>query len=384
MYLEDVSSVPFTTTPVKIKYDCCNKEHILKWKDAKKNFEVNVGKHICRICKLTSSENPAKRPEVKEKAKKTIEQKYGGVLPINTPDQISKRKEKFKDQNFVEHVLEKRKETCMEKYGVDHHMKCDIGKDAVKAAMQEKYGVDYPLQAEEVKEKMRETCQERYGVDNIMDVPEVKAKMAQTMMDRYGVEHYNQLPEMRQYLRENCTNWLSESYENPWNLGIPLNEETKTKISETVASKILNGEYNSENPKFYYTGYYQSKKCKKEKAYFRSSLELKMHYILDFDDEVLWYENEPFAIKYEKEDGVVRNYIPDFFVFLKKGKPKLFEIKPSFRLREEQVIFKVNAAIEFCDKNNIDFVYIDEKYISKYEIEIDYILKLPQVECFKK
>ncbi len=383
MYLEDVLHVPFTTTLVSIKYDCCNKEHVLKWKDAKKNFEKNEGKHICRKCFLTTN-NPAKKAEVKEKTKKTIEEKYGGVLPINTSEQIAKRKQQFKDKEYVDEIIKKRKETCIEKYGVDHHMKCDIGKEAVKAAMQEKYGVDYPLQAEEVKEKMRETCQEKYGVDNIMDVPEVKAKVAQTMMDRYGVERYNQLPEMKEYLRENCTTWLAESYKNPWNLGVPLEEETKIKISETVAAKILNGEYNSENPKFYYTGYYRSKKCKKEKAYFRSSLELKMHYILDSDENVLWYENEPFAIKYEKEHGVFRNYIPDFFAVFKNEKPKLFEIKPSFRLREEQVKFKVEAAIEFCNKNNIDFVYIDEKYIDQHKIEIDYILSLPQVECFKK
>ena len=145
------------------------------------------------------------------KIKKTVEEKYGGVLPINTPEQIAKRKEQFKDQGFVEQVLEKRKETCLEKYGVDHHMKSEVGKEAVKAAMQEKYGVDYPLQSEEVKEKMRQTCQERYGVDNIMDVPEVKSKVAQTMMDRYGVERYNQLPEMKDYLRDNCREWLRGS-----------------------------------------------------------------------------------------------------------------------------------------------------------------------------
>ena len=86
------------------------------------------------------------------KIKKTVEEKYGGVLPINTPEQIAKRKEQFKNQGFVEQVLEKRKETCLEKYGVDHHMKSEVGKEAVKAAMQEKYGVDYPLQSEIVAE----------------------------------------------------------------------------------------------------------------------------------------------------------------------------------------------------------------------------------------
>jgi hypothetical protein len=371
MYLEDVSSVPFTTTPIKIKYDCCNKEHILKWKDAKKNFEVNVGKHICRICKLTSSENPAKRPEVKEKAKKTIEQKYGGVLPINTPDQISKRKEKFKNQNFVEHVLEKRKETCMEKYGVDHHMKCDIGKDAVKAAMQEKYGVDYPLQAEEVKEKMRETCQERYGVDNVMDVPEVKAKMAQTMMDRYGVEHYNQLPEMRQYLRENCTNWLSESYENPWNLGVPLNEETKTKISETIKNLIFSGHWHGgfkSNTK----GVYNAKKCKKLNPRFLSSLELQTHFYFDNDPNVEWYNYEALVIPYLDQEGKKHLYFPDFLVKYKEN-PVLYVYETKCYKNKDKidVLLKYEAALEYAKNNNLVYKILFDEDVKKFGLDLD-------------
>lgn len=343
----------------------------------------NDGKHICRSCKL-KTDNPAKRADVQAKIKKTVEEKYGGVLPINTPEQIAKRKEQFKDQGFVEQVLEKRKETCLEKYGVDHHMKSEVGKEAVKAAMQEKYGVDYPLQSEEVKEKMRQTCQERYGVDNIMDVPEVKSKVAQTMMDRYGVERYNQLPEMKDYLRDNCREWLRESWENPWAKGITRPEEWNHKQSETMAQKIIRGEFSPEDPRFFYTGWYNSSKCKKSRAFYRSSLELIMHYIIDSDDNVLWYENEPFAIPYEKENGVYRNYIPDFFVFLKIGLPRIYEIKPSFRMREQEVKNKVEAANIFCNKKNIEFIYVDEKFLNSKNIELEFLLNLPQVESLKK
>lgn len=373
MYLQDVSNVPFTTTLIKIKYDCCNKEHTLKWKDAKKNYEANVGKHICRTCKLKSN-NPAKREDVKAKAKKTIEEKYGGVLPINTPDQIAKKREKLKDPNFVEKVLEKRKETCLEKYGVEHHMKCDAGKEAVKASMQEKYGVDYPLQAEEVKQKMRETCRERYGVDNVMDVPEVKAKVAQTMMDRYGVERYNQLPEMKQYLRENCVVWLEESYKNPWNLGVPLTEETRQKISETVIEKILQGDWHG-GSSHSLKGRYISKKCFKKQTLFRSSFELKFHLHLDMDDDVLFYDYEPFQIPYYDTENKLRHYIVDFIVKYKNGDFICVEIKNNYNKQEFLESDKYKQIQNLCKENKLNFKVLANKEIDELKINLNDIIK---------
>lgn len=379
MYLQDVSNVPFTTTLIKIKYDCCNKEHTLKWKDAKKNYEANVGKHICRTCKL-KSDNPAKREDVKAKAKKTMEEKYGGVLPINTPDQIAKKKEQFKNPNFVKKVLEKRKETCLEKYGVEHHMKCDAGKEAVRTSMQEKYGVDYPLQAEEVKEKMRETCQERYGVDNIMDVPEVKAKVAQTMMNRYGVERYNQLPEMKQYLRENCVVWLEESYKNPWNLGIPLIEETINKISETVKNLIFSGNWHG-GFKSNVKGVYSSKKCKKTKPRFLSSLELQAHFYFDNNPIVEWYDYEAFVIPYLDQDGKKHLYFPDFLVKYKDNPIlHIYETK-SYRNKDKiDVKLKYEAASEYAKNNNLIYQILFDEDVEKFGLDLQ---KLKESELVK-
>ena len=385
MYMQELPKSIFTTTKVKIKYDCCEVEREMKWVDANKNFTKNNGKHICKKCGSSGDKNPACRPEVRAKIAATIDSKYGGVLPMNTQEAVEARRQQFQDPEFVEQRNQKRIETSIERYGAEHHMKTEEGKKTQKEAMIAKYGVEHPLQSPEIVAKMLQTVQERHGVDNVMQIPEVMEKQQQTTLERHGVTHYNQLPEAKEYLRENISEWLGESWENPWAKGIPKTAEQKSKASATVTEKILRGECNYESENInYLTGYYSSKKCKKPKAYFRSSLELRMHYLLDMDENVLEYENEPFSIKYNLEDGAEKNYIPDFIVKYKNDKINLKEIKPAFRMREESVQYKIKIAEIFCNENGIEFDYIDEKYLYKNTPDIEEIISIKNVEIISR
>ena len=336
MYLQEIPKGILPGQRVKIKYDCnggfkmCGKESTPLYKVAKKNADAHGGKHICRSCQMRAN-NPAKRKEVQEKIKKTCLERYGAETAMNTEENIEKRRKLFEDPVFKAEWLEKHRQTSLERYGVEHPMQTEGAKENQKATMQEKYGVDHPYQSPEIMAKMRAKNKKKYGVENVASLPEVQIKMAQTTLERHGVEHYNQLPEMQEYLREHCREWLVESWANPWAKGITRPEEWNRKQSETMTKKILNGEFNPEDKRFYCTGYYLSPKCKKHKAFFRSSLELMMHYLLDIAQDVLWYENEPFAILYEPSPGITRNYIPDFFVFRVEKKPLLLEIKPAFQ-----------------------------------------------------
>jgi hypothetical protein len=383
MYLEKIEG-KLQGHDIKIKYDCnegfdtCNQEKIIKLRYAEKNFKDNNGKHICRKCQL-KFKNPMKRQDIKDKVKKTCEEKYGG-MPMNTKERIEERKVKFKDEKYKQQWLEKRKKNSLEKYGVEHPMHLEATKEKQKQTMQEKYGVDHPYQSPEIMAKMKENNLKKYGVENVAQLPEVQIKMAKTTLDRYGVEHYNQLPEMKDYLRENCRDWLAESWANPWAKGIIRPEEWNQKQSQTMTDKILSGEFNPEDKRFYVTGYYTSAKCKKKKAFFRSSLELMMHYILDCDLDVVWYENEPFAIQYEKVPGVFRNYIPDFFAFRSSKCPLLAEIKPAFRMREQEVGHKVEAGKKFCEINVFEFMYIDEVFLKLNSLDLNELKKLTQIE----
>lgn len=386
MYLEELPNQVYTTTIVKIKYDCCQKEHSLKYKDANANFIKNNQRHICRPCWLKSDANPAKQKENQDKAKKTNLERYGATCAMNTAENTKVRVEKmFGTEESTKKIVEKRKKTSTERYGEDHIMKTDIGLQRLNAAMQERHGVDFPLQSTEIKEKMQQTVRDRHGVDNVAQLPEVQDKMKSTMFERYGVEHYNELPEMKDYLRDNCAQWLQESWAagGP-NKGIARPEAWSQKQSETMTRRILNGELNPNDTRFFVTGYFFSNKCKKPKAFFRSRLELMMHYILHTDTNVDWYENEPFSITYEKSPGVIRRYIPDFFVNRKNDIPLLIEVKPSFRMRVPEVEIKAQAGIDFCKIHNFEFSYADEVYLKKESISLEQLSLLPFVEIIKR
>jgi hypothetical protein len=384
MYLENING-KLKSQEVKIKYDCnggfdmCGQERMLKLRYAEKNFQDNQGKHVCRKCFMTFK-NPGKKEEVKQKIKKTNLERYGSTMPINQEHLIEQRREQFKNPEFKEQWLDKHKKTALEKYGVDHPMKTEKVKKKQQESLMQNHGVDVPLKSEKIKAKAKKTIQEKYGVDNVAQVPEIRSKMAKTTLDRYGVEHYNQLPEMKDYLRENCREWLAESWKNPWSKGITRPEEWNQKQSESITKRILAGDLNPEDKRFYVTGWYSSTKCKKSRAFFRSSLELTMHYILDTDNNIAWYENEPFAIRYEKSPGIIRNYIPDFFAFRFNGIPLLAEIKPAFRMREKEVEYKIIAGEKFCQENGFEFTYIDEEYLAKRNLDLQTLKTLPQVE----
>jgi len=76
---------------------------------------------------------------VKQKKRQKCLQKYG----VTNPSQLDS-------------VKDKKKTTCLEHYGSTHYMKSQLGKDAVKTTIQARYGVDNIFQHEETKKKIHE------------------------------------------------------------------------------------------------------------------------------------------------------------------------------------------------------------------------------------
>ncbi len=381
MYLQEILGI-LQSHEVKIKYDCdggfdqCGKEKMLKLKYAEKNFKDNNGKHICRKCNL-KNKNPMKNKEVQEKVKKTCEERYGG-MPMNSKERIEERKQLFKNEEYKNKFIEKRKKTSMQKYGVEHPMHLESTKNKQKQSMQEKYGVDHPYQSKEILAKMKENNLKKYGVENVAQLPEVQIKMAKTTLERYGVEHYNELPEMKDYLRENCREWLAESWANPWAKGIVRPEEWNHRQSQTMTKLLIEGKLVCSH-KGSIRGYYESNKCKNKKPFFRSHLELLVHFHLNENNDVLHYQYEPFSIPVTDEHGRERLYVPDFQVFYKtKNRPVIIECKPEYMMDKKDNPNKFESMRLFVSENDLEFEIWSEKLIYKFG---DYrqILKLPQV-----
>jgi hypothetical protein len=383
MYMQEIKNI-LQSHEVKIKYDCnggyenCGQEKMLKLRYAEKNIRDNDGKHICRNCQLKNN-NPMKNKEVQAKVKRTCMERYGSTLPINSQDNIEKRREKFQDEEYKRKWVEKHKQTSLERYGVEHPMLTEAVREKQKQTMQEKYGVDHPYQSPEIMAKMKANNMQKYGVEYVAQLPEVIIKMAQTTLQRYGVEHYNQLPEMKNYLRENCRDWLAESYASGGpNKGVPRPEEWNQKQSETMTEKILRGEFNG-GGNHSIKGRYNSQKCLKKLVIFRSSFELKFHLHLDKSDDVLNYDYEPFQIPYHDTEGKLRHYIVDFIVKYKNGQIVCVEIKNNYNKQEYLEGDKYQQIKKLCEENNMSLKILANKEVDELNISLDDVLNNSEI-----
>ena len=122
------------------------------------------------------------RTEVNEQTKKTFIERIG-------VDHNSKLPNRPKPK-FTAESLEKRRQTNLKIYGVEHPMMLQEFKDKVAATLLARYGVAHNMLIPEVREKYRQTLLKRYGADHPMRIEEFRvkatAKMIETMTYRYG------------------------------------------------------------------------------------------------------------------------------------------------------------------------------------------------------
>jgi hypothetical protein len=119
--------------------------------------------------------------------------------------------------------------------------------------------------------------------------------------------------------------------------------ERNERISQAVTKLYLEGGFK------WARGLYVSSKTGKQMHY-RSSWELEFARLLDQDSDVLDWCYEPLAIPYE-HDGIVRQYIPDFFVQT-SNTPEfvLIEVKPQSLQSVGVNVMKTVAAQALCDE----------------------------------
>ena len=117
-------------------------------------------------------DNPSKVKEIKDKVKETNIKKFGHEWATKS-DLI---KEKIKDK-FIEN------------WGVDNPSKVKEVRDKAKLTMVEKFGVEHAMHSNDIKNKVKDKFIENWGVDNPSKVKEVRDKAKLTMVERFGVEY---------------------------------------------------------------------------------------------------------------------------------------------------------------------------------------------------
>ena len=87
---------------------------------------------------------------------------------------------------------EKRKNTVIEKYGVDNIAKLDDIKMRQESTNLERYGKKSSFQNDEVKRKWKDNVMEKFGVEHIFQLKSIKDKSKKTSLNKYGTEHFVQ------------------------------------------------------------------------------------------------------------------------------------------------------------------------------------------------
>lgn len=167
----------------------------------------------------------------------------------------------------------------------------------------------------------------------------------------YGKKHSNEAKELIR--RKRAEQIIPKGNDNPL-FGKTLEEivgKEKANEMKSKKSKMYSG---SGNPMYGkpapqgsgngWSGWYNG-------WFFRSILELSYMIKVIERYNMKWEngEDRKHTISYIDKDGIVRNYHPDFII----NNKYVVEIKPTKLMKTLKVMEKVNAGIEYCNKNNM-------------------------------
>lgn len=99
-------------------------------------------------------------------------------------------------------------------------------------------------------------------------------------------------------------------------------------------------------------GYFPSLKMRRMVA-FESLIEQDFLYILDYEQDIITFAEQPVRIEYEWQ-GKILHYTPDFHV-VRLGGQGLVECKPQTLVASEENQRKFKVAAEWCRKQDWSF-----------------------------
>ena len=174
------------------------------------------------LCKDYSQEVVRRETKIKGKCKTD-----GCVQIFNKVFRELKENNRYYCKLCIKKIsVEKRKTTCLEKYGVENPVYCEEVHNKMKLTNLHKYGVEFTFQSEQVKDKIKDTLIERYGVDNPNKNNEIRDKGKNTCLKRYGAEHILQTEQYKEKYKTTIIQKYGVEH-------ISQNQEIKDKKIET-------------------------------------------------------------------------------------------------------------------------------------------------------
>ena len=116
------------------------------------------------------------------------------------------------DPNF--NNIDKNKQTCKKRYGVEYAWQSNRVKEASKRTLIEHFGVDHQMRSKEVTDGMRRRYKEKHGVECTFQDPVILAKIHAKNQANYGVDYPMQNKEMHKIMHDNSARTQKINYYN--------------------------------------------------------------------------------------------------------------------------------------------------------------------------
>ena len=199
-----------------------------------------------------------------EKIKDTKQRRYGSATYNNSEQTKQTNLNNIGKTTYLitNDVKEKRKQTSIERYGVDNPFKSNETHKKAIETIQNKYGVNSTLIVPEIQEKIKKTIIKRYGTTNVFKNDNIKQKQFNTIKQKYGVNYACQL--------EQCANATPKTHSKPnerytkllkpEQVEIPLDRyrydmlknNTLIEINPTHTHNSFTSPYNQPKDKYYH------------------------------------------------------------------------------------------------------------------------------------
>ena len=265
-------------TPKNNTQQICDNQHFRTCAVCGKSFEIfwKRGRNISEIAKTCSTEcktklsfangNPFQKEECREKAKQTMQDKYGVDHPMHSDVIKARVTNTNRDRYGVDHftqteayidkatatnqgrygvswpmqdatTLQKAQDTLYEHFGVTNPMQSAEIKNKVSETYKERTGYAYPAQNPAVKEQTKATNKERFGVEYVLQNSAIKEKARQTTREHHGVDYAMQSTKIRE--KAKATSKERYGYDNPAQAPV-----IQAKISDTMSKRYGVTHYN--------------------------------------------------------------------------------------------------------------------------------------------
>ena len=322
---------------IDVSCDSCGIINNMLWKTYIKNTKNETNIYCCQKCNNI-------------KVRKTNLEKYGVVCNSQLDSNKKMVADKWDNKTVeqIEKIIDNRRETCIEKYGVDYYTKTDEFKVKSKETWMERYGVENPSYSEDVKQKRVKTKLENFGFINNSQTDSWKDRIDEIWQNRTK-EEVDKILENRKIT---CNlKYNKDSYSQT--------DEYKIRFKNTCIER-----YGVESPMQSVIIFNkQQKSGLKTKKHEKSNLSYQGTYELDFLEK--YYDN----IRIEKINPIKyflneneHYYHPDFYL---PDYNLIIEIKSSYTYNYD--LNKNLAKEEYSINSGYKFLFIIDKYYNDFE-----------------